>query len=169
VKLASIEAIVIALEKAKTRYLVVGGLAVAAHGFGRATFDIDLVVQLHSENIIQAMTALQALGYRPSVPVTANQFADAALRETWIREKGMVVLQLISDQHRETTIDLFVSEPFDFDREYERALLGEVFPGLEMRFVSLNSLIAMKECAGREKDLEDIRQLRLIREDNSNG
>jgi hypothetical protein len=80
VKLASIEAIVIALEKAKTRYLVVGGLAVAAHGFGRATFDIDLVVQLHSENIIQAMTALQALGYRPSVPVTANQFADAALR-----------------------------------------------------------------------------------------
>jgi cyclopropane fatty-acyl-phospholipid synthase-like methyltransferase len=115
------------------------------------------------------MTALQALGYRPSVPVTANQFADAALRETWIREKGMVVLQLISDQHRETTIDLFVSEPFDFDREYERALLGEVFPGLEMRFVSLNSLIAMKECAGREKDLEDIRQLRLIREDNSNG
>jgi hypothetical protein len=139
VKLASIEAIAVALEKAKTRYLVVGGLAVAAHGFGRATFDIDLVVQLQPENILQAMTALRSLGYRPSLPVTASQFADAALRESWIRDKGMVVLQLTSDQHR------------------------------ELRFVSLNSLIAMKEAAGREKDLEDIRQLKLIREDRSGG
>jgi hypothetical protein len=139
VKLASIEAIAVALEKANTRYLVVGGLAVAAHGFGRATFDIDLVVQLQPENILRAMTALRSLGYRPSLPVTASQFADAALRESWIRDKGMVVLQLTSDQHR------------------------------ELRFVSLNSLIAMKEAAGREKDLEDIRQLKLIREDRSGG
>ena len=30
--------------------------------------------------------ALATLGYRPTVPVTAEQFADAAQRERWIRE-----------------------------------------------------------------------------------
>lgn len=47
-KLSSLEAIVTALQASEVRYLIVGGLAVAAHGHGRATFDIDLVVQLHS-------------------------------------------------------------------------------------------------------------------------
>jgi hypothetical protein len=48
-KLSSLEAIATALRDADVRYLVVGGLAVAAHGHGRATFDIDLVVQLQRQ------------------------------------------------------------------------------------------------------------------------
>jgi hypothetical protein len=66
-KLASLEVIVRTLNAAEVRYLVVGGLAVAAHGYGRVTFDIDLVVQLKSENVRRAMKALQTLGYRPLV------------------------------------------------------------------------------------------------------
>jgi hypothetical protein len=87
------------------------------------------------------------------------------MRDAWVREKSLVVLQLISEQHRDTPIDLFAAEPFDFDQEYRQALLGEVFPGVQMRFVSLDTLIRMKEVAGREKDREDIRQLKLIKED----
>lgn len=37
----SIEAIVKALNDAEVRYLIVGGLAVSAHGFMRATRDVD--------------------------------------------------------------------------------------------------------------------------------
>jgi hypothetical protein len=161
-KLSSLEAIVSALQIADVRYLIVGGLAVAAHGHGRATFDVDLVVQLLSDNITRGMQALQGLGYRPTVPVPAAQFADARHRESWIRDKNMVVFQLHSDHHPETRIDLFVSEPFDFDTEYERALIGDILPELPARFVCLETLLRMKESAGRPKDLEDIRQLKLL-------
>lgn len=161
-KLASLEAIVSALQAAEVRYLVVGGLAVAAHGHGRATFDIDLVVQLHPANAARALKALEGLGYRPTVPVPAAQFVDPERRAHWIRDKNMVVFQLHSDRHPETLIDLFVAEPFDFDREYDQAMTGEILPGLPIRFVRLETLIGMKESAARPKDLEDIRQLRLL-------
>lgn len=43
-KISSLESILRALAEAEARYLIVGGLAVAAHGYGRLTFDLDLVV-----------------------------------------------------------------------------------------------------------------------------
>jgi hypothetical protein len=161
-KLASLEAIISALRSADVRYLIVGGLAVAAHGHGRATFDLDLVVQLFPANATRAVKALESLGYRPTVPVSAAHFAEAHHRESWIRDKNMVVLQLQSDKHPETCIDLFVSEPFDFDTEYDRAVIGDLLPDLPARFVCLETLLRMKESAGRPKDQEDVRQLRLL-------
>jgi hypothetical protein len=164
-KLASLEAIARASNGAQVRYLIAGGLAVAAHGFGRVTFDVDLVVQMQSENLIRAMSALETLGYRPTVPVGVKDFADAKTRESWIRDKHMVVFQLRSDQHRETSIDIFVAEPFNFDDEFQRALVGDLVPAVPVRFVSLETLLRMKEKAGRAKDQEDIRQLRLLLKD----
>lgn len=78
----------------------------------------------------------------------------------------MVVLQMHSDRHPETRIDLFVEEPFDFDVEYRRALEGEISPGLTVRFVGIDALVRMKQVAGRPKDLEDIRQLRKLQADS---
>jgi hypothetical protein len=130
------------------------------------TFDLDLVVQLHPQNTARAMEALQSLGYKPTVPVAASLFANAQIRQSWITEKGVVVFQLHSNLHPDTTIDLFVTEPFDFDAEYYRALIGELLPGRETRFVGMAALIRMKEAAGRAKDLEDIRQLKLLQENS---
>ena len=77
----------------------------------------------------------------------------------------MNVLNFFSDLHRETAVDVFVLEPFDFGREYDEALRGEVAPELEARFVSITALIAMKEAASRPRDLDDIQHLRWILED----
>jgi hypothetical protein len=49
----------------------------------------------------------------------------------------MQVLNFYSDRHRETNVDMFVAEPFEFTREYAHALQGEIAPGLTARFVSL--------------------------------
>jgi len=163
-KLASLEAIIVVLDQRQVRYLIAGGLAVVAHGYGRVTFDLDLVVQLHPDNVRRAMSALESLGYRPVAPVHAQDFADPNIRQTWIREKNMVVFGLQSDQHLDTPIDVFVSEPFDFDREYDLALVGDILPGTQARFVCLETLIRMKESTMREKDREDARQLRLLLE-----
>lgn len=164
-RLASFEAVVSALENAGVRYLVAGGLAVNAHGYLRFTKGLDLVAQLVAANIEAAFAALGKLGYRPTVPITATQFADATLRETWIRERGMQVLQFWSDEHRETPIDLFVHEPFPFDDEYRQALVKPLRGSIPVRFVSIPTLIRMKEAAGRPQDRIDIEHLRILLED----
>jgi hypothetical protein len=159
-KLASFEAIVRALNSAEVRFIVVGGVAVIAHGYLRATKDVDLVIQLSKHDIIAAFGALEQIDYRPSNPITAEDFADPEKREMWRREKGMLVLKMWSDAHRETPLDIFVYEPFDFDTEYERALVGE--EDLPARFASIPALIAMKEAADRTQDRIDIEKLRII-------
>lgn len=166
-KLTSFEAIVRALNEAGVRYLVAGGLAVIAHGYLRFTKDADLVIQLAPDNIKRGFAALMALGYKPLVPVTAEQFADRATREGWMRDKGMQVLQLWNDRHRETPIDIFVHEPFPFDEEYARALVKPLYGTVEVRFVSIPTLIKMKEAAGREQDRIDIEHLRMRLEDDA--
>jgi hypothetical protein len=107
------------------------------------------------------------LGYKPIVPVTVDEFTDQRTRETWIREKGMQILQLWSDHHWETPIDIFVQEPFAFDEEYARALIKPLYGVVEVRFVSIPTLIKMKEAAGREQDRIDIEHLRMRLEDNA--
>lgn len=166
-KLASFETIARALEDAGVRYLVAGGLAVNAHGYLRFTKDVDFVVQLAPDNIVRAFAALRALGYRPMVPITAEQFADAALRESWIRDKGMQVLQFWSDQHIETPVDVFVSEPFPFEEEYGRALVKPLHGAIDVRFVCIPTLIRMKEAAGRPQDRIDVEHLRMRLEDDA--
>lgn len=73
-----------------------------------------------------------------------------------ISEKGMIVLNFWSDRFRETRLDVFVAEPFDFNVEYEQALCDELVPGVDLRYPRIDTLIAMKKLAGRPKDLQDI-------------
>ena len=119
------------------------------------------------KTFLESFRALAALGYRPLVPITAEQFVDPVLRQQWIDQKGMRVLNLFSDQHRETSVDIFVYEPFEFDIEYAAAMEGELLPGLHARFVSIPALINMKEAAGRPRDVDDIQHLRWILEDRN--
>ena len=88
----SVEAVVKALNDAKVQYLIVGGLAVNAHGYERLTNDVDLVIGLEQDNIRRGLRALMDTGYRIKIPVTPEQFADPLLREAWRREKDMIVL-----------------------------------------------------------------------------
>ena len=158
----SIETIVRALNGAKVKYLIVGGVAVVAHGYERFTKDLDLVIGLERKNIIRGLRALMAIGYQMRIPVTPEQFADPALREQWRREKNMVVLQLWSDAHRRTPIDVFVYEPFDFAKELARALRVPVFGKQSVAIVSYETLLDLKKSAGRSQDLLDVEKLRKL-------
>src|SRR5579862_6113553 len=86
------------LQKTGVRYVVVGGVAVNLHGYQRFTKDVGLVIDLVPDRALKALQALEGLGYKPSVPVRVADFADAAIREGWIRDKGMMVFQMYSEQ-----------------------------------------------------------------------
>ena len=158
-ELISTERIVETLNAAKVQYLVVGGLAVNAHGYVRMTMDIDLVIGLRPENIIKALHTLSSIGYKTAVPITPEQFADPVNRAQWRDEKNMRVLKLWNDEFPLTPLDIFVYEPFDFDTEYDAAMRVELRKGLEIPVVRLTTLLAMKKEAGRPQDLADIDML----------
>ncbi len=164
-KVSSFETIALALNDAEVRYLVAGGLAVNAHGHLRLTNDVDLVVKLDRANVRAAWSVLEDLGYRPTVPVRVDEFADSATRERWIREKGMQVLPFWSDRHRETPVNVFAAEPFDFDAEYAKAYSAELSPDFSVRLVRIETLMRMKQKAGRPMDMDDVQHLRWILED----
>lgn len=163
-KLATVEAIARALDAAGAPFIVVGGLAVVAHGYGRQTQDLDIVVRLQPDAVKRAFLALESLGYRPLLPVTAEGFADPGQRARWIEEKGMTVLSFHSDSHRDTPVNVFVSEPFDFEGEHREALCEPLAPGVDLRILRLESLLRMKRQAGRPQDIADIAELRLLQE-----
>ncbi|MDR2215738.1 MAG: hypothetical protein LBE59_07850 [Nevskiaceae bacterium] len=159
--------VVQALHDAQVRYLIVGGVAVNAHGYIRMTSDIDLVVALDADNIKLAFKALAGAGYRPSVPVTASGFSEPEQRNQWREEKNMKVLNFFSNTFPSTSVDVFVYEPFDFSQEYEAAPEADIFSGLSTKFVSIPTLIEMKKVAGRPRDLDDIQHLEWIQEDEN--
>jgi hypothetical protein len=163
-KSTDFETIVTLLNRHEVRYLVAGGMAVVAHGYGRLTVDLDLIVQLEPQNVVRAFAALAELGYQPRVPVKAEQFADQATREGWIRDKGMLVLNLFSDAHRRTPIDVFVREPFPFDGMWASGV-RETIGNQTFRVVDIPTLIRMKKEVARPKDLDDIEHLEKLLHD----
>lgn len=155
------------LEGAGVRYVVVGGVAVNLHGHQRFTKDLDLVLDLAGERLLGGLRALREAGYRPSLPVRVEDFADPAVRERWIREKNMRVFQMYHDGRR-VTVDIMVSIPVPFDELWSRA--EEVrLERTTVKVASIEDLIRMKRDAGRTQDLTDIEALetiqRLLREE----
>jgi len=160
-KLADVETMLRALNDANVRYLIVGGLAVVAHGYVRYTRDVDIVVNLEHDNVVRAMEALERIGYRPLAPVRGVEFANAESRRKWIEEKNMIVFQLRGSDPDSTNLDVFVKEPFAFAEEYGRAKWDEV-AGVRAPILRYEELIRLKRASGRPIDLGDIDQLELM-------
>ena len=79
-----------ALNATQARYVVVGGVAMVLQGYARLTADIDLIIDLEREAVARVMRALTGLGLQPRAPVDALDFADAQLRQGWLRDKKMI-------------------------------------------------------------------------------
>jgi predicted nucleotidyltransferase len=152
---STIAKILDALNRAEVRYLVVGGVAVLLHGYVRMTKDLDLVIQLEPDNIRRAMAVLRGLGFQPMVPVAAEAFTDPETRERWAREKNMTVFSLQQPDRPLLPVDLFVTEPFDFNEVYARRAVFQ-FDGIEASVVPLGELVRLKSQVGRLQDLADL-------------
>jgi predicted nucleotidyltransferase len=159
--IGAIEGVLSALNAAGVRYLVVGGVAVVLHGHLRTTADLDLVVELGPDNALRAMRALSEIGYRPRAPVPIESFADPALREAWVRDKGLSVFGLWNERDPSLEVDVFVAEPFDFEEAYARAVRVEL-DSTTATLVSLEDLVRLKLAAGRPLDLADVEALRAL-------
>ncbi|MBI1756880.1 MAG: hypothetical protein HYR64_07225 [Fimbriimonas ginsengisoli] len=146
------------LEAANVRYLAVGGLATVLHGHARFTADIDMIVHLEERNCRAAIETLTQLGFRPRAPVDPFDFADRSKREEWIRDKGLTVFSFYGTTGLPIEVDIFVTEPLDFDELWERRE-DRLIEGVTIHLIDKASLIKLKSMSARPQDLEDIKAL----------
>jgi hypothetical protein len=119
------------------------------------------VIELVPDRALKVLQALEAVGYKPNLPVKLADFADPVIREGWIRDKGMMVFQMYSDQTR-MSVDIFVRYPLDFDELWNDGTKIDL-PGASPRIASIEHLILMKRKANRPQDRLDIEQLEKIK------
>ncbi|MDY0040928.1 MAG: nucleotidyl transferase AbiEii/AbiGii toxin family protein [Desulforhabdus sp.] len=152
------------LNGASVKYLVAGGIAVNLYGIQRSTADIDLVLKLDEENIDKFLEVVQLLGLKAKVPVPLEQFRLEGQRARWVREKGMRVFSFYDAHNPFFLLDVFVEEPFDFDRVY-RSRRDFALDDIAIPVVPITELIAMKEISDRPQDRADIYFLRKVLEE----
>lgn len=144
-----------ALNHHGVRYVVIGGLAVQAHGVARSTLDVDIIVDRTPENYRRLRDAVIALG--ATVPaVDPRTFVELDPTDEVDLARGSVVRITT----RAGALDVLRDPPGadHFDRLAARALPVTVL-GIEIPIVALDDLIAMKRAIGRPKDLSDIAEL----------
>jgi predicted nucleotidyltransferase len=137
------------LTEREVSYLLIGGYAVALHGYPRATVDFDLWVDPSAANAERVLAALRDFGFAPT-----EEAARALVTPGKILRMGYPPMR----------IELLTAPAgVEFGTCRPRAVMKEVF-GVAVPVIGLDDLIANKRAAGRPKDLLDIAELERIRE-----
>ena len=140
------------LKDEKVDFIIVGAYALAAHGFPRATGDIDVWVRNSSENAPRIIRALMKFG----APIANLSEKDFILPE--------MIVQLGVEPCR---IDLLTSiDGIEFEEAW-RNRVSIITDGLEISVLSKTDLLKNKLAAGRDKDQSDIAWLKKNLDDDS--
>ena len=149
------------LSDAEIDFVLVGGLAVALHGYQRVTMDVDVVLAMTPENLRRFIDCAKAAGLRPVIPVPIDALANPDQVEKWHREKGMLAFALRGPDMMATVIDVLVRPVIPYEALRRDAVMVPVGT-LTIPIASIEHLIAMKTGTGRSKDAIDIEELRKI-------
>lgn len=151
------------LDRADIDYVLVGGLAVALHGYQRVTMDVDVVLAMTEDNLRRFIDCAKSAGLRPMIPVEIEALARPELIEQWHRDKGMLAFGLRGADMMTPVIDVLVKSVIPFPELRRDAKLIAVGL-LTVPVASIEHLIAMKTGTGRSKDAIDIEELRKIQD-----
>jgi len=128
----------------QVRYLVVGGYAVALHGYPRYTKDIDIWIEMDAHNAANMIKALAQFGFG-SLGLQAADF--------------LVPDQIIQLGYPPNRIDLLTTAPgVDFESCFESRVKA-VIDDVTVNFIDLDNLKRTKRASGRLQDLADLENL----------
>lgn len=132
------------LNEYKAEYLVVGGHAVAVHGYPRFTGDFDVWVSPTSENAIKILAVLKDFGFG-SYNISMEDLTNEKM-----------VVQLGYEPNR---IDILMGiSGVNFNDAWNNKLTIE-YEGLTLNFISLADLRKNKKESGRAEDIADLNKL----------
>ncbi|MGV0023433.1 DUF6036 family nucleotidyltransferase [Phormidesmis priestleyi] len=128
----------------QVRYLVLGGYAVAIHGYPRYTKDIDIWIEMTPANAANIVQALQQFGFG-SLEFTPEDFLTPD--------------QVIQLGYPPNRIDLITTpDGVDFVTCFDAKLEVEI-DGMMVNFIDLENLKINKKASGRLQDLADLENL----------
>jgi predicted nucleotidyltransferase len=132
------------LEDNSVQYIIVGGYAVAYHGFPRLTKDIDFFFDNSKENVKKIICSLIAFG-----------FPEADLDvETFTTEGNIITFGV-----EPVRVD-FINQisGVKFDEAWDNKVRGK-YGKVEVNFIGLMELLKNKSSTNRPKDKLDVEEL----------
>lgn len=137
-----------ALSDENVRFILVGAYALAAHGYPRATMDIDIWVMPSPDNAKAVLRALHNFGA-----------ALHNLTQKDIAEDGTIFQIGVAPRR----IDIITAATgLKFEHTYQNSVLVKI-DGIDVRIPSIDDLIINKKATGRTKDLADVEALELLK------
>ncbi len=135
---------IVLCNKYKVEYLVVGGYAVAIHGYPRYTKDLDVSIRISEQNAEAMLTVIKEFGFA-SLNLTIEDFK---------RKEGFI--QLGYEPLRIDIINDLHGVPFEKAFKNKKVI---VYDDVPINFINYDDLIENKKKVARSQDLVDIEKL----------
>ena len=132
------------LKAHQVEYLIIGGYAVAYHGYPRATADMDIWIAVHPHNATRIVAALKEFGF--DLPALSPELflAEGRIIRIGVPPVRIEIATAISG--------------VSFAECYAARVI-DVLDEVEANLISLPHLKTNKKAAGRYKDLNDLENL----------
>ncbi len=140
-------------ERQKLKYAIVGGYALAIHGIVRATMDVDIVLHLLQSQFELAELALKKLGLTSRLPIRAQDVIK--LRKEYIENRNLIAWSFVDFQNPSRQVDILITKELS-DLKPVKIKVGN----RKINVASLEDLLKMKQEAGRDQDLIDVKNIR---------
>jgi predicted nucleotidyltransferase len=132
------------LVEQQVEFVIVGGYAVAFHGYVRATQDIDLFFRDTEDNVYRILPALQDFGLAVD---------ESALQD--FRDPGSIIRMGVPPVKIEMINTI---SGISFEEVWKGRVPGR-YGGVEVDYISLPDLLTNKSASARPKDLADVDEL----------
>jgi hypothetical protein len=136
------------LNKKKVKYLIVGGYAVAFHGYVRATKDLDILFNNSPPNILRLKQVLNDFGF----PVDN-------LKHVAFSGQGQIIRMGVSP----VMIELINAiSGVSFKTAWTNRVAG-VYGKTKVWYLSKPDLMKNKKASGRPRDIADVEELKRVK------
>jgi predicted nucleotidyltransferase len=134
------------LNKAKIKYILVGGAALAVHGIPRSTLDIDIFIPAVEDSLIKLFRVARELGLKSEEEdILRIAHLPHLYANQWI----------CFSQSQQDILDVFLAPEAEFNKLYRNSeVKGE--GKVKVRVVSLEDLSRLKKESGRPVDIADL-------------
>lgn len=154
--------------KAKVKYIIVGGIAFNLLGGMRSTADLDILIDMEHSNLTKVLKILGKQGYRQLQPIDPMDLMDQKKCKELIRKKNMKTLSFLKDNSL-NQVDIIFDSPVSFDKAKQNIIMIKIV-GTNLPVIGLEELMTMKKAAWRPIDQADIVELKVLRKlRKSNG
>jgi predicted nucleotidyltransferase len=137
-----------ALSDENVKFILIGAYAMAAHGYPRATMDIDIWIMPSPENADAVIRALQRFG-APLHNLTRKDLqTDGIIFQIGVAPRRIDIITAVSG--------------LEFEETYQNTIVVAI-EGIDVHIPAIDDLIRNKKATGRIKDLADVEALEALK------